>query len=224
MQRLAHPNQRDADALAHSCFAGLDSEALHALLLTSHVCSFAAGDELMREGLRECATLYVIVDGTARIYLRSPGGREQVLALAGRGAIVADAAVLDGGTYQASADALEPLTALAIPAAALHEVILQHPSVALTLLHALAEQQRRLLQIVRNLAFRRVLSRAAALLLDDDAIATVNQTQMATMIGTRREVLNRALQRLARLGLIEVHGHLIVVLDPDGLELIAEAD
>jgi CRP/FNR family transcriptional regulator len=223
MQQLTHHDQVHAEALAGSRFDGLDSRALQALSRAACVCSVAAGDYLMREGTRDGATLYVILDGTARIHTCSPGGREQVLALAGRGDIVADAAALVGGMCQASADALEPLTALAIPATALHEVMQQHPDVALMLLHLQAEQQRQLLQIVRNLAFRRVLSRTATLLLEADVTATLNQSQMAAMIGTRREVFNRALQRLARLDLIEVNGHLIVVLDPEGLQLIAEA-
>jgi CRP/FNR family transcriptional regulator len=223
MQQLTHPDRVDAETLAGSCFDGLDSLALQALLRAACFCSVAAGDYLMREGARDGATLYVILDGTARIHTCSPGGRVQVLALAGRGDIVADAVALVGGVCQASADALEPVTALAIPATALREIMQQHPDVALTLLHLLAEQQRQLLQIVRNLAFRRVLSRTATLLLDADVTATLNQSQMAAMIGTRREVFNRALQRLARLDLIEVNGHLIMVLDPEGLQLIAEA-
>jgi CRP-like cAMP-binding protein len=209
--------------LASMCFAELDCAELQGLLGASSVLWLDTGECLIREGAHELPALYVVLDGTAKVYTRSAGGREQVLALVGCSEILTDPAIFDGGNCQVNVDALEPLVVLSIPAGFVREVMQRHPCFALALMRSLAEQQRRLLQLVRNLAFRRVLSRTAALLLDDDVIATVNQTQMAAIVGTRREVLNRSLQRLARLGLIDVHGSVIDVLDPEGLRVIAEA-
>jgi CRP-like cAMP-binding protein len=52
------------------------------------------------------------VSGRVRIFKTSPNGREQVLAIEGPGASVAELPVFDGGTYPASGSALERTEAL----------------------------------------------------------------------------------------------------------------
>jgi CRP/FNR family transcriptional regulator, cyclic AMP receptor protein len=77
-------------------FAALTDRELESLVARTVVRSYTAGELLFSEG-DPCAGLYLIASGRVRIYKASPSGREQVLAVEGRGASIAELPVFDGG-------------------------------------------------------------------------------------------------------------------------------
>jgi CRP/FNR family transcriptional regulator len=55
-----------------------------------------------------------------------------------------------------------------------------------------------------------------------DLALDVSKAQLASLLGTIPETLSRILGRMSRQGLIESDGRRIRLLDPEGLEALAE--
>src|SRR5208282_5769605 len=94
-----------------SIFSGLSEQEF--AFLTSHLRQrkYAAGELIFGEG-DPCAGLYVVQSGNVRIYKSSASGREQVLSIDGPGSSMAELPVFDGGSYPASATAVDDATLL----------------------------------------------------------------------------------------------------------------
>lgn len=77
--------------------------------------------------------------------------------------------------------------------------------------------------LVEDLSLRRVMSRVARLLLENQDASNLSQSRMAAMVGTAREMVNRSLHSLEDGGVIELRGQRIVVANPEKLAQIVEA-
>src|SRR5215472_8025012 len=107
-------------------FGALEETELRSLATRCGSRIYAANEILFSE--REpCSGLYIVMTGRIRIFKTSPGGREQVLALEGRGATIAELPVFDGGPYPASAAAVEKSEVAFVSRADLRAICLEHP-------------------------------------------------------------------------------------------------
>ncbi|MEZ4568764.1 MAG: helix-turn-helix domain-containing protein [Thermomicrobiales bacterium] len=76
----------------------------------------------------------------------------------------------------------------------------------------LSKRLRHFSELIEDLSLRPVLGRVARLLLlENDEYLT--QSQMASMIGSSREVVNRSLHRLEHDGIITINHHHVTVRD-----------
>src|SRR5664279_3657514 len=133
--------------------------------LTAHLVqrNFRAGQVIFGEG-EPCAGLYVVQTGNIRIFKSSAGGREQVLSIDGPGSSIAELPVFDGGTYPASAQAVNDSTLLFFSRQDFQALCVQHPGVALKVLKVVGARLRRLVGIIEELSFTTVRHRLIALL------------------------------------------------------------
>ncbi len=184
--------------------------------------SFAKGEILFLEG-EPCHGLYVVKSGRVRIFKSSPEGREQVLLIARQGDSFNDVPVFDGGPNPASASALEPSTVYVIPVESLLSLVADCPA-AQAIIKLFAARLRHLITVVEDLSFRSVVSRLAKMLLDlavieggSSPIPRLTQDEMATIVGSVRDVIGRALRTLEKTGAIKVEGQRILVIDPEKL-------
>ena len=154
-----------------------------------------------------CAGLFIVQGGQVRVFKSSLDGREISLHFAGPGGSFNDVAVLDGGPNPASVQAVEPTVCWVIDRASMLRLIEQHPGLALAVIEAIASRARRLVTLVEDLTFRSVQARLAKLLLAQATVGADNrgemlrarwltQQEMATQLGTVREVVGRALKGL----------------------------
>lgn len=177
-----------------------------------------------------CQGLYVIESGAVKISKTSPSGREQVLTIEGPGASIAELPVFDGGNYPASATAEEASELLFIRKKDVHALCLAHPEVALKDLRVVSSRLRRLVSIVEELSFTTVHHRLAALLLGEarskgkrtargvEFTFGISNQELASHIGTVRELVSRNLSRLQAAGLIKLEGRTVIVPDLGALE------
>lgn len=210
-------------------FAALDDAELTSLAAHSGIHSYSAGEVLFTEGER-CKGLYIIVTGRVRIFKTSLNGREHVLALEGPGASVAELPVFDGGTYPASASAVDKTEALFVSREDLRAICLEKPEVALKMLQVVGVRLRRLVGIIEELSFTTVRHRLISWLIrearakgragDRGIVLTLDAShqELASQIGTVRELVSRNLARLQAQGFLEVNGREITILDAEGLE------
>jgi len=215
-------------------FAGLTGEELAALGRAVRQRDVEAGEQIIVEG-EPCEGLYFVVDGQVRSLKTSAGGREHVMSVLGPGATFNDVAVFDGGPNSDSAVAVGRTTIGFIPKATMSRLIDSHPEVAKAGLKLLSSRQRALGLVVEDLALRAVTARLARLLLGcagrqehiveraHDACRRITHQEIATMIGTVREVVQRALKQLERDGAIAIERSRLEVRDTAKLERWAEA-
>ncbi|MEX1158812.1 MAG: Crp/Fnr family transcriptional regulator [Thermomicrobiales bacterium] len=205
-------------------FSHLDDAVINAVCRSTDVRSCPSGARIFTEGHDEGeAALHFVVEGVVKVYKLSTDGREQVLRLFYPGDTFADVAAFDGGPYPASADAFENATVLRISRRMLQSLMQQYPEIAVGASQIMAARLRHMTSLVEDLSLRRVMSRVARLLMENRAGAGLTQTQMATMVGTAREMVNRSLRSLEDQGAIQLTSGGIAVLDTGKLAEIVEA-
>ena len=176
-----------------------------------------------------CAGIFLIVQGSVKIFRTSPGGREVMLAIEAAPATVAELPLFDGGPYPASVRAVEPVVSLFINKSDFQHVCRQYPDVALKVLAVVGMRLRRLVGLVEAMTFGSVTQRLARLLLDTSKAAgsesfdlPVTHQEIASRLGTVREVVSRNLARFRAQGLIKLQGHQVQIVNRAGLEQDAE--
>ncbi|HEY1578739.1 MAG TPA: Crp/Fnr family transcriptional regulator [Terracidiphilus sp.] len=187
-----------------------------------------SGELLFTEG-EPCKGLHIIARGKVRIFKTSMNGREQVLAVNGPGETVAELPVFDGGPYPASALAAEDAEIAFISRRDFNAYCLEHPEVALKVLAQVGSRLRRLVGIIEELSFTTIRQRLIAALLklaQTEGKKTergiefqlpASHQELASQLGTVRELISRNLMRLQAEGLLDVDARHIVVLDMKGL-------
>lgn len=214
---------------AGSLFATLTDVEMEFLARRVRSRSVSAGELLFSEG-DPCAGLFMIASGRVRIFKTSASGREQVLAIEGPGSSIAELPVFDGGNYPASAAAVEPSDLVFISREDFRAMCLENPEIALKVLQVVGARLRRLVGIIEELSFTTVRHRLISLLLrqarsenrvtDRGLTFTLggSHQELASQIGTVRELVSRNIARLQAQGFIEVRGHDVTILNMDGLE------
>lgn len=190
---------------------------------------FSAGETVFAEG-EPCAGLYVIESGHVRIFKSSAGGREHVLSIEGPGGSVAELPVFDGGNYPASAAAVDEATLLFVSKQDFHALCLAHPQVSLKVLRVIGARLRRLVGIIEELSFTTVRHRLAAFLVrlaktsgkrtrnGIEITLPANNQELASQIGTVRELVSRNLSRFQAEGMLKIEGRSVIVIDLKALE------
>ena len=210
-------------------FASLSDPELSLVAARSSTRSYAAGELLFSEG-EACRGLYVVMSGRIRIFKISRSGREQVLAIEGAGRSVAELPVFDGGNYPASAVAVEASEIILILREDFRALCLETPELSLKLLQVVGGRLRQLIAIIEELSFTTVRGRLISWLLRRAKHAGrpnlgpvafdlgATHQEIASQIGTVRELVSRNMARLQAEGLIQVNGHEIIIPDKAALE------
>jgi CRP/FNR family transcriptional regulator len=210
-------------------FSGLTENELQALAQRAVDRRFAPDEVLFWEG-EPCAGIFLIVQGSVKIFKTSPSGREMMLALDSAPSTVAELPLFDGGPYPASVRAVGPVASLFINKNEFQQVCRNYPDVALKILAVVGRRLRHLVSVVESMTFGSVTQRLARLLLDASKQANsdafdlpLTHQELASRLGTVREVVSRNLARFRAEGLILVQGHRITIDNRAGLETEAEA-
>jgi CRP/FNR family transcriptional regulator len=195
---------------------------------------FKSGELLFTEG-DPCHGLHIIARGKVRIFKTSANGREQVLAVNQAGESVAELPVFDGGRYPASAMAVEDVELAFISRQDFQAYCMEHPEVALKMLAMVGGRLRRLVGIIEELSFTTIRQRLISLLMrlaDTEGNPTArgieihlpaSHQELASQLGTVRELISRNLMRLQAEGLLDVDARQIVIKDRDGLSALLTA-
>lgn len=202
-------------------FARLGDDALLEIASHIHERTFSPGQMVILEG-NPCQAVYFVARGVVRIHRSSLEGREHVLAYPGPGESFNLVPALDGRPNLATVDALTKATLYTIPCQRFHQIMCDHHEVALAVLEHLAAEVRRLSDMVEGLALHTVRTRLARFLLVQaerpQSSRHWTQEEIATSIGTVREMVGRTLRVFAAAGLIHRQRGRIVVVDREGLE------
>jgi CRP-like cAMP-binding protein len=178
--------------------------------------------------------LFVIVEGALRAVRDGVDGREQVIHVERAGATIAEIPVFDDQPYPSTVIAEENTLVLFLDKQEVRRLCLEHPQIALSALKLLAGRLRKCAALVETLSLKDVDQRVARwLLLEARSYGSrgseglglqlrLTHQQIASRIGSVREVVSRAFGRLQQQGLIKVQARQIVIADEAALAAYAE--
>lgn len=164
-------------------------------------------------------SLFILLEGTVRIYSQDERGRELDFGLLEAGTLFGELA-MEGGTRTASVEAMTPCRCAEIPYGKLKQCLADNPDFAFFLVSTLIGRSRSATESAKNLALKTVYQRVGELLEresvpDGPARAFLNmasQQELANRVGASRDMISKILKDLSVGGYIRVDGKKIVLL------------
>ena len=166
--------------------------------------------------------LLLLLSGTVRVRKTSDSGREIVLyrVSAGDSCVLSTAFLLAYEDYEAEGIAETELTAVALPRETFDEMIATSPEFRTFVFRAYSRRFSDLFRVIDEVAFQRLDIRLAQKLMqlagDGDTVKATHQ-DLATELGTAREVVSRQLQEFQRRDWIALSRGTVTLRDRDGL-------
>jgi CRP/FNR family transcriptional regulator len=214
------------------CFVGLEPRIMERIAVVAHRRAFQAGSTIFSEQ-QACAGFHIVTEGLVRIYRISPEGRPHTLNLLRPVTSFNEVAAVDGLCNPYNAVAVTAAQVAIIGHDALVALLSQEPALMSNTLQALARVNREYIERLEDMTFRSIPSRLAKLFLHEatsyagqiaEAPSRLTQEEIASILGTTREVVGRALRALMNAGLLRKRGRQVFIADRDGLERLAETN
>jgi len=205
-----------------SIFAGLDDATLASLERLVVERPYPRDSVIVSQEDRGDA-LFVVSDGKVKVVLYGRSGREVILSVFKPGDFFGEMSLLDNQPRSANVIAVETSTLLVLERRAFSDYLAAHPQVALNVLAEMSRRLRRADAIIGNLALLDVYGRVARFLRElaktdgEQSSGSViirarpTQQEIASMIGTSRETVSRALSEFQRRGFLELSGRRIIL-------------
>ena len=174
----------------------------------------------------KCSCIPLVLNGIARVYKVGESGREITLYRVepGESCIMTASCILSGVAFPAFAATETTVEAIVVSPENLHRWVNQYDAWRTFLCSMLALRLSEVIAVVEEVAFQRVDTRTADYLLNaaghDGAILKTHQ-DIATDIGTSREVVSRVLKDFEHRGLISLSRGKIHTLNLDELRGMA---
>jgi len=169
-----------------------------------------------------CRGFPFVLSGGIRVVKLAANGRELPLyrVLPGESCIITSSCLLGGVDYNARGVA-ESETALVLLPRDLFDRLLAQPPFRAFVFSLFSERIAELMQLVEEVAFRKLDQRLAGLLLGRGRELAVTHQQLADELGSVREMVSRLLKGFAAQGLVRLGRERIEILDPAGLRRVA---
>ncbi len=178
---------------------------------------------LVRDG-NECAFLPLVLKGTLRIYKTSETGKELTLYRIeqGESCILTATCILNGGSFPAVAEAEGATEVLLLPSRLLMNLVEEHAEWRKFVFGLYSRRLEDVLALVEEVAFHHVDARIAAYLVKSargrQNVVGRTHAEIASELGTSREVVTRILKDFESDGLITTLRGRIRVLRPADLK------
>ena len=191
---------------------------------------YAPGEVLFLEG-QPCEGLWIIGEGAAQVVKTTPQGRQLVLATQTAPSTVAEVPVFYGGPYPASVTAIQPTVAFLILKKDFLSLCRGNPVLTLRFLKVFGRRLRHLVGLAERITFGTIRQRLAHELLSRAKLAggltfrlEETQEELASQMGTVREVVSRNLSRFQTEGLLRIERKNVEILNQAGLQSEAETE
>jgi CRP/FNR family cyclic AMP-dependent transcriptional regulator len=229
----ADPSALRAALEAVPLFRDLRPEELQLLVGSVRTRRYRRGEVIFHQGDPGDA-LHIILGGRVKISSPSDTGVEAILATLRPGEFFGSLALLDGAPRSASATAVEATETLILPRDRFHQLVNDVPSIRDHVFAELAGELRRLTLHVEELHFLDIAGRLAARLArlaeeqggaqdggDIRLVGPLTQGELAAMVGSTRQSVNKLLGFFVDDGLIRMERDAIVIRDLAGLQRAA---
>lgn len=218
----------DSTALAEHFPTLMQDASLRAVLdEKTQAVTLSPGEFICMEGTT-CAHLALVLDGTARVYKSGASGREITLYRVdpGESCILTTSCILSDRPFPAFAVAETPLEARLVSAATVQRWMNAHPAWQQYVFDLFAARLDTVIAMLEEVAFHQLDARLARCLLDahdeasGDTICTTHE-QLASDLGSAREVVSRLLKDFEHDGFVELGRGRVTVTSRSELQRIA---
>jgi CRP/FNR family transcriptional regulator len=175
-----------------------------------------------------CKNYLIVLDGKIKVFTRAENGREILLyrLLPGDSCVLTTSCLFANRNYPAEGMTETDAVALAIPAKQFNDAIQLSMAFRELVFSAFSSHLSELIELVEEVAFGKIDVRLSKLLLnqrdDNNTISSTHQN-IATELGSAREVISRQLKELESKGLIKMHRGNIEITDIAALKVISTA-
>lgn len=202
---------------------GLDPAA-HEVLGAMKPAVIRRGTVLFRPG-DTVEGFVMILSGRIGVYLTGPNGRELLLysVSPGETCVQTTVGLLGDELYTGEAITESEISAVMVPKPVFLSLMASSDGFRAFVFRAFAERLHAVMQVLEKVAFVTIEARLARCLLDRSVNGLVSAThqELATIIGSSREVVSRRLEQFAKLGFVSIERGEISILDPAALALRA---
>ena len=208
-------------AALYPVLAKLPTELQQRIRDSLQTVSLPAGSTVFDER-QPCRGFPFVLSGAIRVAKLSASGRELPLyrVVAGENCIITSSCLLGHADYNARGVA-EGATTLALLPRELFDEMLGEAAFRDFVFALFSERMAELMQLVEEVAFRKLDQRLAALLLGKGRLVRATHQQLADELGSVREMVSRLLKGFAEQGLVRLGREQVELLDPAGLRRIA---
>jgi CRP/FNR family transcriptional regulator len=212
-------------------FAALTDNELTALVRDFVRREFKESEAIFQQG-DPGEVLYLVESGQVRIYMQGREGQELSVILHGPGDIFGEMALIDNLPRSAGAIATEDTVLYALSRDQFRDHMRRSFQLAMNFMIALSMRVRYSSDMMGNLALLDVPSRLANKLVEpahSQGVAEENgikinkaysQSDLASMLGTTRESINKSLGNFKKQNLLKVEQGFITIFDLDALKAI----
>jgi len=232
MQGISTP-PRDGSILAKvPLFASFSDEQRAAVATRLQTRRYPKHAVLVREN-DPGDSLFIVLHGNVAVTRSAGDGKENILSILKEGDFFGEMGVLDASPRSATIKALDDVQVAILARDDFLDVLTGSPKMCVLLVLGLSARLRATNEAIQAAAFLDVPTRLASLLLNlgnnfgertpDGVRLTLRLTnqEMANMIGTTRESVNRTLNRFWDDKLIDMHEAHIVIKSPAGISALA---
>lgn len=216
---MVNPTTLDRARRVFSLLDRLEPEVRGQLAIGSSEVHIPTGARLFSPG-DGCEGFGFVVDGAVKVGLVSEQGRELVLyrVRPGESCTVTVSCLISGDPYPAEGVVEEDLTAIAVPKNLFSELVNRSPVFRSFVLEIFSARMTHLMALVHEVAFNKLDQRLAARLLELGPVVTMTHSELASELGTSREIVSRILESFADEGMVSLGRRLISVEAPELLE------
>lgn len=201
------------------CFSKLNDEQLEKLKKISVIKKYNAKEILFYEGDMP-VYLYVLLQGTLKVYKTNHKGQQIFLHQFYPGGLVAELANFENIPYPATAEFMSNSEVLRIDYKALEKDFFKNPDVSMEIIKSLIAKHKILIEIIQKEVILTADAKIAKFILENaELFATLKNTQIASILNITPETLSRTLSRFKSSEWIEIdEGHRVRILQKEKLE------
>lgn len=202
------------------------------MIASADILRLAPGDYLQAAG--EFAThIFIVASGSVRLVRMAANGREFTVWIYFPGDFHGLGPIMTGEAYASAAIAREPAVIVRVPSTVIREIVSQNGALVFSLFKALDGRHRRILGLYETAVTLPVRARLLDLLVSivlrqrpaaKSAEILLSQGELAVMLGSRRQVVNRIMTRLEHESLLEAQYGRIVVPDVSRLRCVRDGE
>lgn len=210
-----------------SLFTGLTDKEMMPIIDLAQYNNYHKGTHIFMQD-EPLTNVYFIQEGTIKIYRTDLQGKEQIINILVAGQMFPRQGFFRNGNYPAHAQVLEDAKLIYIPIRLFEEFLTKHPQVCIKIFRILGDKivdlQNRLEEQILHNTYEQIVSLLIRLAnsygkeIEQNVFIVKNHftnRDLANMIGSSRETVNRTLNQLKKNELLSVDaaGHFIVNID-----------
>ncbi len=188
------------------------------LTLPPNTTAFRQGDA--------CENYLLVTNGSVRVFARSESGREVLLyrVTSGNSCVLTTSCLLGNDCYPAEGVTETEVEALAIPMGQFKQALAESREFRDFVFTSFGERLSKLITLVEQITFDRLEMRLSRVLLEKQSAGIplqLTHQELATELGTAREVISRQLKDFEKRGLIKLSRGAMEILDLPAMKKIS---